>query len=55
MQELVDKEISLRHILGPFDQEPLDNMVYSPLNIVPKPTEPGKKQKWWLIHDLAYP
>ena len=31
---------------------PLPNMVYSPLNIVPKAGKPGQ---WRLIHDLAYP
>ena len=54
-QELVDKEVALGHILDPFDYELYKDMVYSPLNIVLKPTEAGQKQKWRLIHDLAYP
>ena len=54
-QELVDKEVALGHILGPFNYEPYKDMVYSPLNIVLKSTEAGQKQKWRLIHDLAYP
>ena len=31
---------------------PLPNMVYSPLNLVPKA---GNEGKFWLIHDLSYP
>ena len=38
------------HILGPFDQPPMENMVFSPINIVPKPN--GNHR---LIHDLAFP
>ena len=36
MQELVDKEIQLGHILGPFKTKPFNDMVYLPLNIMPK-------------------
>ena len=52
-QELVDKEIAVGHILGPFDTEapPLPNLVYSPINIVPKPGT----NKYRLVHDLSYP
>ena len=51
-QELVNKEIVLGHILGPFNEPPLPNMIFSPLNIVPKAGCPN----WYrLIHDLAYP
>ena len=50
-QELVDDEVRKGHILGPFDAPPLPNMVYSPLNIVPKPGT----DKWRLIHDLTFP
>ena len=42
----MDKEVELGHILGLFDTEPI--------NIVPKPSD-GKKKKWHLIYDLAYP
>ena len=52
VQELVNKEIRLGHVLGPFDEPPLPNMVFSPLNIVPKQ---GSKSKYHLIHDLAHP
>ena len=51
-QALVDKEVALGHMLGPFDEPPLPDMVFSPLNIVPKA---GSKDKYRLIHDLAYP
>ena len=50
-QVLVDEEIAKGHILGSFDEPPLDDMVYSPLNIVPK----GDTEKYHLIHDLAFP
>ena len=50
-QALVDEEIEKGHILRPFDIPPLDDLIYSPLNIVPK----GDTDKYRLIHDLAYP
>ena len=49
-QQLVD-EVKKGHILGPFDSPPLNNMVFSPLNIAPKPGT----DKWRLIHDLSFP
>ena len=49
--ELINKEIKMGHILGPFDHPPFEHMVYSPINIVPK----SNTNKWRLIHDLAYP
>ena len=48
---LIDKELAMGHMLGPFETQPFKNMVFSPINIVPKP---GTK-KYRLIHDLAYP
>ena len=51
-QALVDKEVALGHMLGPIDEPPLPDMVFSPLNIIPKA---GSKDKYRLIHDLAYP
>ena len=51
-QALVDEEVAKGHILGPFDEQPLPDMWFSPLNIVPKSGNPGR---WRLIHDLAYP
>ena len=49
-QALVDEEVAKGLILGPFGILPLDDMVYSPLNIVPK----GNTDKYRLIHDLAF-
>ena len=50
-QQLIDKEVELGHILGPFDEPPLEGLVYSPIDIVPKPG----KNKYHLIHNLAAP
>ena len=52
VQQLVDNKIAKGHILGPFDEPPLPDMVFSPLNIIPKAGSEGEYQ---LIHDLAYP
>ena len=49
VQELVHKEVARGHMLGPFDEPPLPNMVFSPLNIIPKPSAEGFR----LIQDLA--
>ena len=53
-QALVDKEVQLGHMLGPFDLDkpPLKNLVYSSINIIPKI---NSKDLWHLIHDLAHP
>ena len=50
MQQLVDDEVAKGHMLGPFDTPPLPNLVYSPINFVPKSN--GKNR---LIHDLSHP
>ena len=50
-QSLIDKEVKMGHMLGPFDEEPFDEMIFSLINIVPKP---GMK-KFYLIHHLIYP
>ena len=50
--DLIKKEIERGHMLGPFNNPPIEDMVFSPIHIVPKAGNPGK---WWLIHDLAYP
>lgn len=52
VRELVQKEVKLGHMLGPFDEPPLPNMVYSPLHLVPKA---GDVKKHRLIHNLAFP
>ena len=49
-QELVDKEVAAGHILGPFDEPPLPNLVYSPINIIPKPGT----NKFCLVQDLSH-
>ena len=51
VQELIDKEVHLGHMLGPFDEPPFEEMVYSPINIVPKA---GSVNKYRLIHDLKF-
>ena len=40
------------HMLGPFDEPPLEGMVYSPIHLVDKAGDPNKSR---LIHNLAYP
>ena len=49
---LIREEVQKGHVLGPFTQVPLPNLVFSPLNIVPKS---GSPNCFRLIHDLAYP
>ena len=52
LRKLVQKELDLGHMLGPFDEPPLPNMVYSPLHLVPKA---GNPDEYRLIHNLAFP
>ena len=52
VRELVEKELKLHHMLGPFDEPPLPDMVFSPLHLVPKA---GSENKYRLIHNLAFP
>ena len=49
---LVAKEVELGHMLGPFDEPPIPNLVFSPLHLVKKA---GSEDKWRLIHNLAFP
>ena len=51
-RELVQKEVQLGRVLGPFETEPLKELCCSPLNLVPKA---GNLGKFRLIHNLAYP
>ena len=51
-QEMVDDEIRLGRMLGPYKSPPLDNLICSPLNLVPKA---GDTSKFRLIHNLAHP
>ena len=39
-------------MLGPFDEPPLPDMVYSPLHLISKA---GAEGKYRLIHNLAFP
>ena len=52
VQELLGKEVKKGHVLGPFQEPLFPDMVFSPLNIIPKAGNPGQ---WRLIHDLSYP
>ena len=52
LRKLVQKELDLGHMLGPFDKPPLPNMVYSPLHLVPKA---GNPDEYRLIHNPAFP
>lgn len=51
VQALVDKEVKKGHILGPFDAPPIDGLLLSPLNLVPKQ---GSPNQFRLIHDLKF-
>ena len=53
VQALIDKEVQKGHMLGPFDEPPLEGMYYSPINLVEKAG--GKEDEYRLIHDLASP
>ena len=52
-QQLINEQIELGHILGPFDIDnpPFEDIVFNPINIVPK----QQKDSWRLILDLAHP
>ena len=52
LRELINKEIALGHMLGPFKEPPLPNLVFSPLNLVPKA---NSATKFRLVQDLSYP
>ena len=52
LRKLVQKELDLGHMLGPFDEPPLPDMVYSPLHLVRKA---GNLDEYRLIHNLAFP
>ena len=52
VQQMVDDEIRLGRMLGPYNYPPLPNLICSPLNLVPKA---GDSSKYHLIHNLAHP
>ena len=35
---MIDEEVTKGHMLGPFTEPPFPNMVFSPINLVPKCT-----------------
>ena len=45
-QQIIDKEVAAGHVLGPFSEPPIPNLVYSPINLVPKA---GSPNSWRLI------
>ena len=51
LQQCLDKEITLGRVLGPFKQPPLDNLVCSPVGMVPK----KNSTKMRMITHLSYP
>ena len=51
-QEMVNEEVQLGRMLGPYDNPPLENLICSPLNLVKKAGDPSKFR---LIHNLAHP
>lgn len=50
LNEKISKELKLGHIIGPFNEPPLDNFKVSPVGLVPK-SDGG----WRLITHLSYP
>ena len=53
-RELVNKEIQLGRVLGPFATTPIPELICSPLNLVEKVGAQGSV-KYRLIHNLAHP
>ena len=51
-QDMVNEEIRLGRMLGPYDGPPVADLICSPLNLVPKA---GDSSKHRLIHNLAHP
>ena len=51
VQKKLDAELQKGRISGPYDQPPLENMIFSPLGLVPK-KKPGEFR---IIHDLSFP
>lgn len=50
-QDKLDLEIQKGRISGPYEEPPLQNMIFSPLGLVPK-KKPGEYR---IIHDLSFP
>ena len=51
LQQHLDKEVSLGRMLGPFQSKPLDNLICSPVGMVPK----KDSDKMRMITHLSYP
>ena len=51
-QAMIDNDVAKGHMLGPFDTPLFENMVFSPINLVPKARS---EAKFCLIHNLSYP
>ena len=51
LQQCLDKEVSLGRMLGPFQSKPLDNLICSPVGMVPK----KDSDKMRMITHLSYP
>ncbi len=47
----LQKEIKLGRIQGPFKEKPFDNLIISPIGLVPK----AQEGKYRMIHHLSYP
>ena len=50
-REKINKEVKLGRIAGPFRSKPLENLIVSPIGLIPKP----EKGKFRLIQHLSYP
>ena len=56
-QAMIDEEVRKGHMAGPFAEPPFPNMVFSPINLVPKvgaPPDAPEIKKYRLIHDLSH-
>ena len=51
VKEKIDKEKSLGRIVGPFQKPPIENLIISPIGLVPK-SQPGKYR---MIQHLSFP
>ncbi|XP_069093123.1 uncharacterized protein [Pleurodeles waltl] len=51
VQEKLSKEVREGRMAGPFSDWPLENLIVSPIGVVPK----KEKGQFWLIHHLSWP
>ena len=55
---MIDEEVRKGHMAGPFAEPSFPNMVFSPINLVPKaeaPPDAPAIKRYLLIHDLSHP